>query len=103
VALALTFFSVPWLFEAAGYFVVAFLLSRIWVVWRVPGAVLDALLTVLIAWGLIIAGQVRSTASSGVRPEFGSLPLVIATAVAVVWVAASIPVMVGSIRAIPDD
>lgn len=100
VALALTFFSIPWLVQAAGYFVAAFLLSRAWVVWRVPGVLLDALLSVVIAWALIEAGSVQSAPSPAVQPQFGNWPLVIGTAIAGIWVAAWLPVAVGAIRSV---
>ena len=85
----LFFFSLPWLLAAIWYVIAAILLARARVVWRVPGAFLDAAASLVISWVLVEAGLVNS---------YLDWPLPISIAIAAIWVAALLPVFAGAFR-----
>jgi len=77
------------LFAAIWYLIAALLLARGRVVWRIPGALLDAAASLVISWVLVEAGMVNS---------YLDWPLPISIAITAIWAGALLPVFVGAFR-----
>ena len=89
--LALFLFSLPCLLTAVVYLIAAFMLARDRVVWRMPGALLDA------AASLAISGTLVSTFWGGWPPEIDGR-LAVSIAFSAIWLGALIPVFLGAFR-----
>jgi hypothetical protein len=78
----------------AGYLLAAFLLSRRSFPWRFTGGIIDATVTALVAAVLFwLVEQSAADVSSCCQGDPNAVPLVILAAIAIVWIAASIPML----------
>ena len=91
VPFALFVYSIPLLLAAIVYLIAAFLLARARAVWRVPGALLDAVASLTISWALVAF-------FFGARDAYGDAPFAISIAVAAAWAGTSLPAFVGLVR-----
>ncbi len=86
--------AVFWLIFGAGYSLAAFLLSRRSFLWRFSGGIVDATVTTVVAWVFFwLAGQSAANVNSCCQGDPNAVPVVILAAIALVWIAASIPML----------
>ena len=92
LGLALFIYGLGLAAVAVLYLLASFLVARRALASRIGGALLDALLTLLIAWVIFEAGLIFGH-PTGELPEFvyDPRPILVAVAVAALWVAALIP------------
>ena len=78
----------------SGYLLAGFLLSLRSLFWRFSGGIIDATVTALVAWVIFwLAEQSAANVNSCCQGDPNAVPVVILAAIALVWIAASIPML----------
>jgi hypothetical protein len=88
------FFASLWLLGGAAYLLAALLLSRRSLFWRLGGGIIDATATAIGALGFFwLAGRSAENVNSCCQGDPNAVPVVIFGAIAIVWIAASVPML----------